>query len=406
MARDTIRVRRGERGVDENGDPKLGFDEALVGSGSDGSEIEIDPSERDNNPFLGSEQDDENWELPEDKRGKKPEVRHEEQRTRGGAGYAEEGDDEEDLRLVYDEPDEEQRGGRRSRRNAARRRAIDQRDQHIAYLTDRLQKVEEAQAGLQGGQFDLSARDVEQRITYHQNAIDRADQEIARAIKDSDGDTVVAIQRERDRISQQLWQLQGYRQNMEDHARRMAQGGSVEQQLTPQQVAALQAQDADFGRMKDVFMDRYPWYDESGNDPDHDFVRNLGARLHRDGLQRHMKVFWHEMERGMKQAGFRPERGDDWDDEQDNRGFQSRREFQSRRVSNGNGYSGGGETRRANIPPTGIVRSTLRSGRGNGSFALSEDQVDLLRQEGLMEKNLTEAEQAKKTRIMDAWRAG
>src|SRR5262252_852868 len=211
MARETTRVARGQRGVDANGDPQLGYDEALVGTGDDGAHtIEIDPSERANNPFLGSTEEDENWDLPEDKRGKQTggqgqtggttrQAREHEQRN-------EEGDGEEDLRLAYDEPEEEQRSGRRSRRNRSRRHAIDSRDQHIAFLTDRIQKQDEILANLYGGQFDLSARDIESRIANHEAAIQRADAEIARAIKDSDGDTAVAIQRERDRINYQLWQ--------------------------------------------------------------------------------------------------------------------------------------------------------------------------------------------------------
>ena len=249
MARETTRVARGQRGVDANGDPQLGYDEALVGTGDDGAHsIDIDPSERVNNPFLGTETDDENWDLPEDKRGHQTggddKGGDAPRQTREAEQRHEQDDGEEDLRLVYDEPEEDQRRGRRSRRNVSRRRAIDQRDQHIAYLTSELQSLKEAQAGLYGGQFDLSARDIEQRIGFHQNAIERADAEIAKAIKESDGDTVVALQRERDRINYQLWQLQNAREGMIQHADRMARGGQPEgPQLTPQQIQFLQAQD-------------------------------------------------------------------------------------------------------------------------------------------------------------------
>jgi len=411
MARETTRVARGQRGVDANGDPQLGFDEALVGTGDDGAaQIDIDPSERDNNPFLGSEQDDENWDLPEDKRRKQTggqsqtggttrQAREHEQRD-------EEGDGEEDLRLAYDEPEEEQRTSRRSRRNRSRRQAIDQRDQHIAFLTNEIQQLREAQANLHGGQFDLSARDVESRIQNHQAAIERADVEIARAIKDSDGDTAVALQRERDRLNYQLWQLQNTRQNMVEYAERMQRGGQPDgrPQLDPRQVAQLQAQDGEFQRMKDVFLDRYSWFDEANDDPDHQFVKQLDRKLYEEGFQRHQKAFWHEMERRMMSAGFRPDNGAEFNDDEEP-GFQSRRQFQSRRV-NGNGHYNGGQPRRANLPPTGMVRSTSRPGRGDGGFALSDEQVDLLRQEGLLDNNLSEADQAKKDRIVGKWRRG
>ena len=157
--------------------------------------------------------------------------------------------------------------------------------------------------------------------------------------------------------------------------------------------------------MKDVFLDRYSWFDEGKDDPDHQFVKSLDQTLYREGFQRHQKAFWHEMERRMKRAGFRPDNGAEFDDDEQDEGFQSRREFQSRRV-NGNGHYNGGAPRRANLPPTGVVRSSQRPGRGDGGFDLSNEQVDLLRQEGLLEAKLSEADQQKKDRILSKWRRG
>jgi hypothetical protein len=191
MARDTTRVARGQRGFDEHGDPQLGHDEALVGGADDqAATITIDPSELANNPFLGSE-DDDDWDKGGD--GKQPgktgdaPPRREEPRTQ----RVEPEDEDEDIRLAYDEGEGEERGGRRSRRNRSRRQAIDTRDQTIVSLTERIARQEQMLSGLVGGQLNLSARDIDQRIQYHQNAIDRADVEIAKAIKEADGDTAV-----------------------------------------------------------------------------------------------------------------------------------------------------------------------------------------------------------------------
>jgi len=408
MARSTTRVARGERGMDEHGDPQLGFDEALVGGADDqAANVTIDPSELAQNPFLGGEDEDDDWDGGKDKKpaGETPpprerrETRHERE---------EPADDDEDIRLAYDEGEGEERGsGRRSRRNRSQRRAIDSRDETIAELQARLAKQEEVLSGLMGGQLNLSARDVDQRIQYHQNAIDRADVEIAKAIKEADGDTAVALQRERDKIVGGLFQLRQARQGMEERARQMSEGGQVDgqRQMPPEVRQQMVQQDAQYERMKDVFLERYTWFDpENGDDPDHDFVKRIDRKLVDEGYNRHQQAFWHEMERRMNKAGFRPDSGRPVDDdEEDDR--PSRRNFQSRRESNGHA-GGNGFARRPNLPPTGRVHSQTAPGRGERAFQMSDEQIDLLRQEGLLENNLDEKEQAKKDRIMGKWRRG
>jgi hypothetical protein len=52
------------------------------------------------------------------------------------------------------------------------------------------------------------------------------------------------------------------------------------------------------------------------------------------------------------------------------------------------------------------VHSQTAPGRGERAFQMSDEQIDLLRQEGLLENNLDEKEQAKKDRIMGKWRRG
>jgi hypothetical protein len=416
MARDTVRVARGERGREDNGDVRLGYDEALVGSGADdAAEIVIDPSEREHNPFLGTE--DENWDLPEDQRTKERQQtddRTDQDRTREQQEQRDdrrqEVGDEDDVRLAYDEDAGGERTSRRVRRNKSRRAAVDHRDQVIDSLRGELLETKQMVANLYGGQFNLSARDVDQRIQYHQNALDRADQEIANAIKESDGNTAVALQRERDKIMQALWQLQTYRRGIEDQARQMLGGGGQpdqqQPQYTPEQQAIINRQEGEYERMRDVFLDRYTWFDpDTGNDPDHDFVRRLDREVVADGYMRHTKAFWHQMEERMMGAGFRPEGGrpaggfrEDTDDDN----FSTRRDFQSRRLNGGGSSNGRGRS----LPPTGAVRSISRPGGMERGFELSEIQLDMLQQEGLLEGNLSKEEQAKKSRIIDKWRRG
>lgn len=385
MATPMTRVRRGGQGD---------ADVAMVGDPNEnGAAITIDPSERETPPIPP---EDENWDLPKDQR---PTPRND-----VNIEPEDEPVDEDDVRLAYDESEEEQniRSGRRSRRNRSRRGAIDQRDQTIQMLSQELQRQGNLLQNLYGGQFNLSARDIDQRIQFNSSALERADIELARAVKDSDGEAFAAINKERDKIYRELFQLQGMRENLESRAREtftpqqpqgQAQGGQP--QLTPEQQQYLQDQESEFERMRDIFLDRYQWFDpDQGNDADHRLVKRIDAEVTQDGYQRHTKAFWHEMERRMRDEGFAPE------------SRESEMEQPTRRQVNGNGHArGGGFESRRSTPPTGAVRGTRRPGT-NGGYALSEVEQDILEGEGLLESNLSKEDAAKRDRIIGKWQRG
>lgn len=395
MAAPMTRVRRG--------DPTLNADIAMVGGANDQSaSITIDPSERENNPLL--EEEDENWDLPEDQRNKggQPQQREQRETTQQHEGDPE---PEEDVRLAYDEDEEEEniRGGRRARRNRSRRGAIDQRDQIIQQLAGELQQQRQLLQGLYGGQVTLSTRDVDQRIQFHQAALERADIELARAVKEADGDAFAIITKERDKVYRDLFGLQQMRTQLDERAREMEQQAPPPgqrqqgQQPPPEVQQAMAEQNSEFERMRDIFLDRYTWFDpDKGDDADHRMVKRIDAEVTNDGYQRHTKAFWHEMERRMQQEGFRPE-GRRGRDEQDDDPLPA-----PRRV---NGHTNGGGTRRS-MPPTGSGRSLRRPGNGAGGYPLSDIQQDMLRDEGLLESNLSEADIAKRDRIIDKWKRG
>jgi hypothetical protein len=388
------------------GDPTANADIAMVGNAGDqAATITIDPSERENNPLL--QEEDENWDLPEDQRAKGgQQAQRETQREPVEHQHEEEPDGEEDVRLAYDEEAEEEsiRSGRRARRNRSRRGAIDQRDQIIEQMAGELQHQRQLLQGLYGGQFNLSARDIDQRISFHTAALERADIELARAVKESDGDAFALINKERDKVYRELFSLQNLRQGLEDRAREMQQGGGAEQprqpQVDPRVQQAIREQESEFERMRDVFLDRYSWFDpERGNDADHRLVKRIDAEVTEDGYQRHTKAFWHEMERRMQREGFRPEpqaRGSRREEEED--------DVQPTRRTNGHANGGSFESRRS-TPPTSAARSSRRPGNGGG-YALSELEQDMLRDEGLLEPNLSEQDVAKRDRIIDKWRRG
>jgi len=64
--------------------------------------------------------------------------------------------------------------------------------------------------------------------------------------------------------------------------------------------------------------------------------------------------------------------------------------------------SNGGRAR----PPTGNGRAVSGNGRSNGGNSLTEIQVSMLRDEGLLEDKLSEEDVAKRDRILAKWRRG
>jgi hypothetical protein len=397
---------------------QLGFDEAMVGSPDEGSAaIQIDPSELAANPFLGTGEEDDDWDLPEDQRGKGKKADTNERIIRPNGDANEEDDGEEDdIRLAYDEDEGEEggreRSSRRQRRNRSRRGAIDGRDQTIAELRDALNRQGAMIDRLNGGQFTQVARDIDQRLEYASNALKVADAQLAQAVSDGKGEDFAAINAERDKIAQSLWNLQGQKQRMVDYARDQAERGDAppdmrgrggQPQLTPEQRQMVEEQESEFGRMRDIFLDRYSWFDpDDARDRDAREVKAIDAEVAEDGYLRHTKAFWHEMEKRMREAGFRPEtsrrsRRDEDFEEDDRPSRRSRRDEEDDRDRR--------PARRSGAPPTGAVRSTTRPGRG-GAYQLDENEYKVLEEEGLTESNLSEADLAKRDRYINAWRTG
>jgi hypothetical protein len=121
-------------------------------------------------------------------------------------------------------------------------------------------------------------------------------------------------------------------------------------------------------------------------------VRAIDAELTTQGLQRHQTAFWQAMEQKMASYGLTPNSGED-DDERPAR----------RPNGGGRPLLGQDVPLRRGGPPTGSGRSTRPNG---GGFGLSDWQRDALRDEGLLEDKLSEADIAKRDRIVAKWRKG
>lgn len=391
MAVGKTRVSRTGGDQTNNGEDQLdlGGDVALVGDPGDGATI-----------VEGNETDDEkNWDLPEEAR-----TTQRQPRTNGAANDRQDDNtefDEEDSRLAYTESgdadaDTPRGQSRRVRRNANRRAAERALQNDNAALRQQLDELTGTVTRLVTGQQGLAVNTLDGQYSTMQAQLRVVDQEMAEAVKTSDGDTYARAQRLRDELVGRMYALRSHRERMEvanpeDQQDRQpnghANGGHVQQQQR-------QAPDPRVSNFFERFCDRFDWFDSASQDANSNIVRALDQELVSDGYQRNTPLFWQQLERRLSDDyGLRPNaaptretQGDD-DDQQDERPARQQQ-----------------VTERRNRPPTSGGRSAS-SGRASG-FRLSDIQTNILREEGLLDDKLSDEDKAKRQRIIDKWKSG
>jgi len=384
MAKGKVSREGGESFTLPDTQSNLDPDTAIVGDTGAGDGVEVDLNE-----------DEKDWDSPPAAARRQPE-QQDSREDRGGEDFA-----GEDARLAYSgdprEQDEDanQRPGRRSRRNARRRESQNQAQAEITALKEQLQQLGGVVRHLATGQSGLAVNSLEGQIVQLESALRMADEEMASAVKNSDGDTYSKAQTIRDNIVGRLWGMKNRHAQLMDTTMREREGGQVRPepvqerrpapQIDPEIVAAVEDR-------FDRFCDRFPWFDPQSADADCNIVRSIDQELSARGLQRHTPNFWEQMERRMAQYGLKPDRDGGGDDDQQDE--PQRRPQRQASANNG---------RRR--PPTGSGRST-QNGRTTTNRDLPEIQVGLLRDEGLLEEKLTEEDVAKRDRILARWRKG
>lgn len=377
------RVSRDDAGMDDEQDfslpTQIGGDVALVGDGNSGHNVD------------GTDDGDESWDLPQE--GQQPQQRQ--QQPQDDDGY-----DEEDARLAYsDEEDDDgqQRPSRRMRRNARRRQLQESIRNENAELRAQLESLTGVVNRLASGQSGLAVSSLDSQISTLENSLRITDEEMANAVKTQDGDTYAKAQRLRDEIVGRLYAAKAHRDRMAQAAAQFQRGGVVPQPQQPQPQPQAQQPQAPDPRIVaavedrfDRFCERFPWFDPQSQDTDSNIVRAIDQELAASGFQRHQPAFWQELEKRMAGYGLRPQRNANQDDgdEDDTPPPPRRNNVMGRPLSR---------------PPTVSGRST---GAARNGFHLSEAQTSILREEGLLEQNLSDADKAKRERIINSWRKG
>ena len=303
-------------------------------------------------------------------------------------------DREHDARLAYDEGGEgleergqDERGSRRQRRNRVRREAITQRDGEIASLRQMVEQQGRLLQSVAQGQIGTTISTVETQLSNAQQALNLADEELGKAVADSDGQRFREIQKMRDEAAARVFQLSGTRQRL------MAEGGQVRQQpqqgFRPQQEQQRQQVDPRAQKFTDTFMKRFDWFDPEGTDEDSIIVRAVDDAVAAEGYLPTTPIYWRTLEERLAKRGITPE-GVDEVDKSVERG--DNREREERRPARRNG----------GMPPTSGGGGSRRPAAGG--FRLQPDMRKYLEDEGLLDGKLDDAQLKRRDNLVRAWR--
>lgn len=292
---------------------------------------------------------------------------------------------EEDARLAYDDGSEgaEERLSRRKRRNRARRDALGTKDAMIEALMQRVDQLSNIVNGVTKGQASLTLNTIDSQLGAAQQALQMADEELARAVANSDGEKFREIQKLRDEASTRVFQLSTAKQRMVIESQ---QGGPVVPQ-TPQQ-RGQQQQQQQFSpkatEYTETFLNRFSYFDPNGTDEDSMLIRAIDDSVAAEGYRPDTPMYWRTLEQRLAARGFYPEKeGNDSDDDTPSPPAQR-------------------QAARAGVPPTSTGRSTRRG--GGTTFQLDPMMTEYLRGEGLLEPNLPPEDKARRDRLVAQWR--
>ncbi|MEN9704697.1 MAG: hypothetical protein RLZZ393_576 [Pseudomonadota bacterium] len=288
---------------------------------------------------------------------------------------------EEDARLAYDDSERgtEERQSRRKRRNNARREAINGRDAEIAGLYQRIDHLTGIIQGVTKGQASLTMNTLESQLGAAQQALQMADEELARAVANSDGEKFREIQRLRDEASARVFQLSNARQRMAYEAQA---GGQVPQRPQPQgqAQATVSPKATDY---TETFMSRFSYFDPNGTDEESMMIRAIDDSVAAEGYRPDTPLYWRTLEERLAKRGFLPDKGGDSDDGDDTP--------EPRRVA-----------RTTGMPPTSSGRNTRRT--SGTTFALDPMMREYLEGEGLLDQNLAPDQKQRRDRLIQQWR--
>jgi len=298
---------------------------------------------------------------------------------------------DEDSRLAYDVDADgvDERRSRRARRNQSHRRAMAEKDGRIADLTQRIDQLTGMVQGLTQGQTGLTMGTIDTQLSAAQHALSLADDELAKAVAESNGPKYREVQKIRDEAAARVFQLANTKQGLINEQRRFAaNNGGPPRAPQPQSQPGLSPKAQEFA---EIFMSRYSYYDPNGNDEDTAVMKAIDDAVMAEGYRPDTPLYWTTLEKRLAARGFYPVDADgneinDRDDE---------KPPPPRRAQN-NSHGG--------LPPSSGGNGSSRRRNGSETFTIDPMARQYLETEGLLEPNLTDAQKQRRDRLIRNWR--
>ena len=276
---------------------------------------------------------------------------------------ADEGDED-----GHDEETAEEAEARRERNRARRnqnkesrknyieslKRELASRDAVINDLSTRVTSVERLGQGSQMAQIDSAIKEAEQYYN-HFKSVNR------QAIEAADGASAVDAQEKMFAAQQRHTMLQNAKRNM------------TQQSNQPQPLDPRLKQHAE------GWMEKNTWYDPSGADMDSDIVLKLDDRLVKEGWNPTTQEYWEELDARVKK-------------------------YLPHRFNSAYNKAQGDQPSKARVPVSG--GSSSSSGAPKGTYRLSAERVNALKEAGVYDDPVKRADAIKRFQAYDKQSAG
>lgn len=204
-----------------------------------------------------------------------------------------EGDDPtEDKRLADHEEDDEHAHSNAEKRKARRQRAKLARealDAEVAALRAFKAQAEQRFANIEGHVVNTDITQLDAKIGEHAHNVRQAEQIIAKAVSEGNGDDVAAAMRIRDAAMLEHQRLTGVKQQIEQ----------AKTNQPDQTVMAERQQAATYAKQ---WAAANPWYQPDGSDNDSLVTRAIDNQIAQEGYRPGTRAYWQELTRRVADA--------------------------------------------------------------------------------------------------------
>lgn len=205
-------------------------------------------------------------------------------------GHSEEDDEDDESseelsapgRKPFHEMSAQEKRDWRASKKDRQKRAKERDRTELNFLRSRNEDLERRFTQLETRTSQHETVTVDQRIGQMRAQVQVADQIIAKAVENGDGESLVEAQKVRDNLNRDIQKLESVKTNI-----------STSRQAPQQQPPRP---DPEVARRATQFMQKHSWYNPRQPDDDSDLVTTLDRRVKADGFDPSTPEYWEELE--------------------------------------------------------------------------------------------------------------